>query len=236
MKRLLAIETSSEACSVALDVEGGVRELFEHAPMKHAELILPAVSGLLADAGIRMADLDAIAFGRGPGSFTSLRIGIGVVQGLAWGADIPVVPVSSLAAVAQGVLENQDQSSPATLTPSLRILVAMDARMGEVFHGEYTVDEGGHVSAAGDEGVARPETVRIGDDWIAAGNGFDRYEALADLAASASACFPDAWPRASAVLKLAGRWLEMNEALPAHQAQPVYIRDNVAEKPKGRTD
>jgi tRNA threonylcarbamoyladenosine biosynthesis protein TsaB len=229
MKTMLAIETSAETCSVALDVGGEVREFFEHAPMRHAELILPAVSGLLAEAGIRAADLDAIAFGRGPGSFTSLRIGIGVVQGLAWGADVPVVPVSSLAAVAQAAVDARGSRMK-----SLRqVLVAMDARMGEVFHGLFEVDAERRVVAAGEERVSPPESVRVDGEWVAAGNGFERYGALADLAGTASACLPDCWPRASAVLKLAARWLESNEALPSHRAQPVYIRDNVAEKPGG---
>ncbi|MGD8347324.1 MAG: tRNA (adenosine(37)-N6)-threonylcarbamoyltransferase complex dimerization subunit type 1 TsaB [Lysobacterales bacterium] len=223
MKRLLAIETSAETCSVALEFDGDVRESFEHAPMKHAELILPAVNALLDAAGVRMPDLDAIAFGRGPGSFTSLRIGIGVVQGLAWGADIPVVPVSSLAAVAQGVLDGIDNDS--------RILVAMDARMGEVFHGEFVKGSGATVVAAGDEGVCAPGDLSMAGAWIAAGNGFERFEALEGLARDALACRSDAWPRASAVLQLAHAWLLENEALPAGMAQPVYIRNNVAERP-----
>lgn len=228
MKRLLAIETSAESCSVALDVGGEVREFFEHAPMKHAELILPAVSGLLAEAGIRAADLDAIAFGRGPGSFTSLRIGIGVVQGLAWGAQLPVVPVSSLAAVAQGAVAGQ---GPQSASPR-RVLVAMDARMGEVFHAAFAVGADGLVEAVGEERVSAPGDVHVDGEWVAAGNGFERYEALAALAEGASGRYPDLWPRAAAVLSLAGRWLASNEPLPAHRAQPVYIRNDVAEKPK----
>ena len=225
MKRMLAIETSAEACSAALAVNGEVRERFEHAPLKHAELILPMISGLLAEAGLRVADLDAIAFGRGPGSFTSLRIGIGVVQGLAWGADRPVVPVSSLAAVAQGVVGLQH------VPPAASILVAMDARMGEVFHAEFRLDHGGRVVPNGKEAVSAPESLSAQGEWLAAGNGFGRYEALGRLAEEAIACLPEAWPRAGAVLELAEAWLAGNEPLPAALAQPVYIRDKVADKP-----
>ena len=225
MKRMLAIETSAEACSAALAVDGDVRERFEHAPLRHAELILPMISGLLAEAGLRAGDLDAIAFGRGPGSFTSLRIGIGVVQGLAWGADRPVVPVSSLAAVAQGVVDAR------TVPATARILVAMDARMGEVFHAAFRLDDDGRVVSDGNEGVSAPESLSPPGEWLAAGNGFERYGALSRLAERASASLPGIWPRAAAVLELAAVWLKTNEPLPAALAQPVYIRNDVAEKP-----
>ena len=131
MTRLLAVETSSEACSVALSLDGETREVHEHAPMRHAELLLPAISSLLAQAGMKVSDLDAIAFGRGPGSFTSLRIGIGVVQGLAWAADVPVVPCSSLAAVACAAVNRAGSFNG-------RVCVAVDARMQEVFSAEFT--------------------------------------------------------------------------------------------------
>ena len=93
--KLLAIETATETVSVALELNGEVHERYLHAPRQHAELLLPWVEELLAEAGVGFSVLDAIAFSRGPGSFTSLRIGIGVVQGLAWASDCPVIPVSS---------------------------------------------------------------------------------------------------------------------------------------------
>jgi tRNA threonylcarbamoyladenosine biosynthesis protein TsaB len=228
MNRMLAIETSAETCSVALEINGEVEERFEHAPMKHAELILPAVSALLAAAGIRPPDLDVIAFGRGPGSFTSLRIGIGVVQGLGWGAEVPVVPVSSLACVAQ---EAADSLSPGS--PAHHILVAMDARMQEVFHCIFKVGEDGIVVPVSEEQVSAPSLLDAPGEgpWIAAGNGFCRFDELKALSGDAQSCLPDIWPRASTVLRLAWDWLKDNEPLPAGLAQPVYIRNNVAQKP-----
>jgi tRNA threonylcarbamoyladenosine biosynthesis protein TsaB len=231
MRHILAIETSAETCSVALDVGGEVVERFEHAPMKHAELILPSISGVLAEAGLAVPDLDAIAFGRGPGSFTSLRIGIGVVQGLAWGADRPVVPVSSLAVVAQVAAGRLDVPPTGEAVSGSDIVVAMDARMSEVFHAVFRMGQDRLVTPVAPERVGPPEDVMLGDGSIAAGNGFDRYEDLAIRARGARVCMADAWPRASAVLKLASAWLVYNEPLPAAMAQPVYLRNDVADKP-----
>ena len=230
MSRLLAIETSAESCSVALEIRGELRERYEHAPMKHAERLLPMVSSLLADAGIRAPDLDAIAFGRGPGSFTSLRIGIGVVQGLAWGAEVGVVPVSSLAAVAQGAIESLSLAA-STHLPHPRVVVAMDARMQEVFHAVFTVGDDGLARIAGEERVSAPSAMAAQQAWVAAGNGFERYDELRKLAQGAGHCLPETWPRASAVARLARHWLEKNEPLPAGLAQPVYVRNDVAQKP-----
>jgi len=225
MTKLLAVETSSEACSVALSLDGDLRERHEHAPMRHAELLLPAISGLLAEAGLRVADLDAIAFGRGPGSFTSLRIGIGVVQGLAWAADIPVVPCSSLVAVAQEACQRAGAFEG-------RVCVAVDARMKEVFSAEFSSLPGMPLQAIGAERVGAAGAVRrpVGP-WVAAGNGFARFPELAALAGDAEACFADLWPRASFIAQWALDWLGQHEALPASAAQPVYVRNDVAEKP-----
>ena len=227
MTNLLAIETSAEACSVALCCDGDSRIFFENAPMRHAELLLPAVQALMAEAGIQLAQLEAIAFGRGPGSFTSLRIGIGVVQGLAWGAEIPVVPVSSLAAVAQDAADITDSSAAA-------ICIALDARMQEVYTANFRRGSTGMVVADGAERVCVPGQVKAPGDaqFIVAGNGFERFGELGQLVSSSAECLPDLKPRAETVCKLALDWLTYNEPIPAGMAQPVYVRNNVATRPE----
>jgi tRNA threonylcarbamoyladenosine biosynthesis protein TsaB len=228
MNRLLAIDTSSEACSLALQADGGVLEYHEHAPLKHAELLLPAVQQLLANAGLQLSALDAIAFGRGPGSFTSLRIGIGVVQGLAWAAGLPVVPVSSLAALA---LEAGQQAA----RDEALIRVAVDARMQEVFTADYAWHDG-WPELRGEERVCAPGNAAeapesSGRPLLVVGNGFERFPELEPLGRAADASYPDLWPRATMILRLGERWLQSHDPLPAARAQPVYIRDKVAEKP-----
>jgi tRNA threonylcarbamoyladenosine biosynthesis protein TsaB len=242
--KLLAIETAFEPCSVALWCASEILERIEPEPRGHAEHLLPFVESLLAEAGLALADLDGIAFSRGPGSFTSLRIGIGAVQGLAFGADLPVWPVSSLRTVAQGVLEQVADHDPdpgaqpgrrggpdtAGDGGPRRICVAMDARMGEVFAGWYEA-RSGLATERGEERVCAPEAALPPDPtgWIGAGSGFARCEALAR--APLDRIIPGAWPRASVLAALAaGEW-DAGLALPAERAQPVYLRDRVAEKP-----
>ncbi len=225
MTKLLAIETSSEACSVALSLEGEIREIHEHAPLRHAERLLPAVTRLIGEAGTSLAALDAIAFGQGPGSFTSLRIGIGVVQGLAWGAELPVVPCSSLAALAQAAADRCGAKDG-------YVSAAVDARMQEVFAADYAWAAGQLVSEASLARVGAPAEA-VGhppSGFIAAGNGFERFAALHPLCAAAAACYPDLWPQASAIARLATAWLESHDPLPAERAQPVYVRNQVAVK------
>lgn len=223
---LLAIESSTETCSVALAVNGEVLEHYQHAPRQHAELLLPWVEELIAEAGIGFGSLDAIAFSRGPGSFTSLRIGIGVVQGLAWASDRPVIPVSSLAATAQVAVKEGISSA----------LVALDARMKEVFTGTFETNNNGVMVPVSEEKVCPPETVQPPDrsETFGIGNGFDRYPLLDALSDRLVGVRSDIWPRASSVLQLAQEWLKTNEPLSAEQAQPVYLRDNVAKKEKDR--
>ncbi len=219
---LLAIETATEACSVALAVGGEVQQRYQHAPRQHAELLLPWVQDLLAQAGIGFGSVDAIAFSRGPGSFTSLRIGIGVVQGLAWASACPVIPVSSLAATAQA----------ASVSGVETALVALDARMNEVFTGLFRLNGNGIMTAAGEERVCAPGMVQRPDEpgVHAVGIGFDRYPELKEMAGSLAGIRDDIWPDALSTLKLAQEWLLTHEALPVEMAQPVYLRDNVAQK------
>jgi tRNA threonylcarbamoyladenosine biosynthesis protein TsaB len=224
---LLAIETATETVSVALSINGEIVERYEHAPRQHAELLLPWIEQLLAEAEIGFNALDAIAFSRGPGSFTSLRIGIGVVQGLAWASDLPVIPVSSLAATAQTAFGEGISSA----------LIALDARMNEVFTGMFVSNSNGIMQLVGRERVCAPQDVPSpqNTDCYGVGIGFERYGELETLADQLVAVRSDIWPKASSVIMLAQDWLLSNEALPAEQAQPVYLRDNVAKKTSERT-
>lgn len=234
MRNLLAIDTSSEACSVALACNGAILQRHVLAPLRHAELLLPAVHALLDEAGVALGSMDAIVFGRGPGSFTSLRIGIGVVQGLAWGADLPVVPISSLAAVAQQAMVHDPGDGPEALPRY--ILVAMDARMAEVFHCTYAVTAAGELLQESPESVSAPGMVVAGKAELTtgAGNGFERYVELRRLGESLRRVRADLLPCAAALLPLAGQWLARHQPLPAAAAQPVYIRNQVADKPSAK--
>lgn len=220
--RILALDTSTEACSVALLLDGELRMRFQLTERSHAELVLPMVAGLLDEAGIALADLDGLAFGRGPGAFTGLRIACGVVQGLALGAALPVVPVSSLAAVAAQV--------PAATGET--VLVCNDARMGEVYWCLYRREADGNVTPLGDEAVSPPDGVlaRMPPAAHAAGNALPRYPALAERLRKAGLQLHDGlYPRADAIARLGAVELAAGRGVPAEQALPVYVRDNVAQ-------
>jgi tRNA threonylcarbamoyladenosine biosynthesis protein TsaB len=223
--RLLALDTSTEACSVALLLDGHVRMRSQLTERGHAELVLPMVESLLGEAGISLADLDGLAFGRGPGAFTGLRIAAGVVQGLALGASLPVVPVSSLASVAEQV--QAPLGDP--------VLVCNDARMGEVYWGVFRREAGGTVTALCSETVSTPDMVGEGGPPArhAAGNALARYPALADRLRANGLQFHDGvYPRADSVARLGAIGLAEGRGVPAEQALPVYVRDDVA-RPSG---
>ena len=218
--KILALDTSSEACSTALWLDGEVLERFETGS-QHSERILPMVQEVLAQAGYGLTQLDAIAFGRGPGSFTGLRIAAGVAQGLAFGANLPVVPVSSLAALAQGV------DVP-------HVLAAFDARMQQVYWGAYIRNAQGMVELVGEEQVLAPAQVPVPDDatWVGAGSGWDQYAAVlsARLKSRVSAWRAQCFPRARFVARLGAYLYEQGLTLKPEQALPVYLRDDVAIK------
>jgi len=224
--RLLALDTSTEACSVALLLDDVLRLRFELTERSHADLVLPMVDQLLAEAGIALVDLDGLAFGRGPGAFTGLRIATGVVQGLALGAELPVAAISSLAAVAEQVRAAAGES----------ILVCNDARMGEVYWGVYQRKDAAIVGLT-PESVSVPERVGEGVTQVrhAAGNAFSRYPALATrLVAEGLQLYEGIYPRADAVARLGALELAAGRGVPAEMALPVYVRDDVA-RPPART-
>jgi tRNA threonylcarbamoyladenosine biosynthesis protein TsaB len=218
--KILALDTSTEACSAAIWADGAVAERFETGN-QHSERILAMVDELLAESGFALARFDAIAFGRGPGSFTGLRIGAGVAQGLAFGADIPVAPISSLAALAQGV------DAP-------RVLAAFDARMNQIYSAAYIRNAQGIVELIGNEGVAAPLDVPLpeGNDWVGAGNGWDLHHAalLQRLAGRVANWRKQVHPRARDVAQLGAVAVQAGKAIVAEQALPVYVRDDVAVK------
>jgi tRNA threonylcarbamoyladenosine biosynthesis protein TsaB len=220
--KLLALDTATEACSVALWIDGEVIERFESGN-RHSERVLSMVDVLLGEAGLSLSRLDALAFGCGPGSFTGLRIGAGVAQGLAFGAELPVVPVSSLAALAQG----QDAE---------KVLAAFDARMRQVYWGAYARSLQGLMELQGAEVVLSSQNIPPpeGEGWTGAGSGWDTYHA--DLEQRLGSCL-SGWrrqclPRARHVAELGSAALTAGRAVAAEAALPVYIRDDVAVKPK----
>ncbi len=218
MNNILAIETSSEACSAALSVNGVVYERSQHAPRQQSSLILPMVEAVLDDAGLSRSDVDAIGFGRGPGAFTGVRIATGIAQGMGYALDCPVVPVSSLQALAASV--------------EGAALVATDARMGEIYCGMFDAQN----QLIGEEHVLKPSDWALPEsgDWVLVGDGWSAYETdlmpnVSHLSVKASG---DDFPQARAVLALTLEALERGEGVPAEQALPVYLRDNVAQKSK----
>lgn len=225
--KLLALDTSSEGCSAALLVDGEISERFELAPRGHTRLLMPMVRMLLSEQGLVPADLDALAFACGPGSFTGVRIATGVVQGLAWGLGIPVVPVSSLEAVALGAIETL------SVAENGGIAVAFDARMGEVYWGCFQCRAGLPVRLA-EEQVCPPANVALPegpDRWYGVGPGWQfRSTMPPEVAGTPEQVEESLVLRASWVAQLAAVEYQKGNAVPAEQAQPVYIRDEVTWK------
>ena len=220
MTTLLALDTATEACSVALLHDGKVISHYEVIPRMHAQRLLPMIEALRAEAGIALSAIDAIAFGRGPGAFTGVRIAIGVVQGLAFALQRPVLPVSNLAVLAQRAHREFG---------SCQVAAAIDARMDEVYWGCYRLEQG-EMCLQGQESVLAPELAslpRMADgQWFGAGTGWGTFKERLPAAVEQSA--DDLLPHAQDLLQLAQFAWGRGETLSAEQAQPVYLRDNVA--------
>ncbi|MTH47166.1 tRNA (adenosine(37)-N6)-threonylcarbamoyltransferase complex dimerization subunit type 1 TsaB [Intestinirhabdus alba] len=224
--RILAIDTATEACSVALWNDGKTHAHFELCPREHTQRILPMVQAILADGGVALSDVDALAYGRGPGSFTGVRIGIGIAQGLALGAGLPTIGVSTLATMAEGAW----RKSGAT-----RVLAAIDARMGEVYWAEYQRDESGDWHGEESEAVLKPEQVaarlrQLAGEWFTVGTG---WSAWPELGKESGLMLRDGGvqlPAAEDMLPIARLLLAAGKTVAVEHAEPVYLRNEVAWK------
>lgn len=217
--KILALETSFNACSIALSIAGQSIVLHRVAPMQQASIILPQIREILDENSLDVDDLDAVAYGCGPGSFTGVRIANSVAQGLGFACQKPVIPVSSLAALAQTAY--LEYKCP-------KVLVAVDARMNQLYWAKYQVGEQGLVSLVGDEILCLPDKIDrpVLTDWAGAGDGWDRYEKqlYTHLGWTPDAVFAGLVPTAQAVLQLAIAEYQRGGAVKASEALPVYLR------------
>ncbi len=221
--KLLAIDSATEACSAALWLDGDIISRFELAPRRHTELLLPMVDAVLAEAGLQLPQLDALAFGRGPGSFTGVRIATASAQGLAWAAGLPVLPVSTLAAIAQGMMDTHAAET---------VACAIDARMGEVYWAQYRRNAQGVAELVGDEVVVPPAEVPLTPEltaWHAAGTGWGVYAdvLLKRLGSQALDIDAERLPDSREIAKLAADAFSRGVTVTPEQALPVYLRSKV---------
>ncbi|WP_110686588.1 tRNA (adenosine(37)-N6)-threonylcarbamoyltransferase complex dimerization subunit type 1 TsaB [Salinicola aestuarinus] len=225
MPSLLALDASSNACSCALWRDGTLIHRFEIAPREHTRRLMPMIDELLDEAGVTIADLDAIAYGHGPGSFTGLRIAAGIAQGLAYGADLPLIGVSTLEALA---LSAHRQCH------ARHIVAALDARMDEIYVGAYRCEEG-EIARCLEERVMPPSKLQLPgeeDDreWVGIGSGWQLLSEMSvQTRASLVQILPDELAAAQDIARLAaGAWARGERGVPPHEATPVYLRNEVA--------
>lgn len=227
--KLLAVDTSTPACSAALCIDGAIVEKFTLAPQQHTQLVLPMIDELMAEAQLSPQQLDGLAFGRGPGSFTGVRIATSVVQGIAFGADLPVVPVSTLAALAQDYFNKYDDTEV--------VFAAMDARIQEIFWGVYRTGERRSAVLLGEEAVTPATNVTFPACFgVGVGSGWKVYATQLSqrLGAWVTGIDSSLLPRAALIAQLGVEGLRCNQAVSFDQALPVYLRDKVAKKESER--
>ncbi|WP_230396773.1 tRNA (adenosine(37)-N6)-threonylcarbamoyltransferase complex dimerization subunit type 1 TsaB [Piscirickettsia salmonis] len=225
--KILALETATEACSVALQIDNEVIVDHRIAPRQHTELVLSMIKEILAQAGIQAKDLDAIAFGRGPGAFTGVRIACGLAQGLALGAGVPLISVSTLQILAQGAYRQYG---------ARKVITAIDARMGEVYYAGFEIDEKQCVQESIIERVCIPDNIELPIDqakqWHGVGTGFASYSKVLNerLDNYLIKMVDDALPNARDILPIALNLWVQGETIALEDALPVYLRDNIAKK------
>ncbi len=226
--KLLAIDTSTEACSAAILVEESVISHYELAPRQHNKIILKMIEALLAEAGLCLQQLDGLAFGQGPGSFTGVRISAGIIQGMALGLDLLVAPVSTLGCMAHRVYREYHAQS---------VLIAIDARMHEVYWGEFEVLGLGDVRECCAPRVCAPNRIMRSDrdsmvPWVGAGTGWGTYgDILSEsLARAPQTIYPEFFPHSHDIALMGEAQFKHKMAVPVEQAMPTYLRDNVAKK------
>lgn len=230
--KLLALDTSSVACSVALQSDAAITERHEERPREHTNILLPMIREVCKETDVAIADLDALVLGNGPGSFIGMRIAASVAQGLAYAAGLRIVPVSSLAAVAAEVFATHEAQE---------VVVAQDAHMHEVYLGVYRRDAAGLPQAIAPERLcARQAIAEIAADIagrrVAAGFGWQRYPELLALNRDRFDSIAEAhYPRARYLLDPGAAGLNSAEALDPQQIAPAYLRQRVAEKPVSST-
>jgi tRNA threonylcarbamoyladenosine biosynthesis protein TsaB len=223
----LAIDASTEACSVALDINGKVYSRYDLCPQSHSLQLLPMVDALLKEANVTLAELDGLIFGQGPGSFTGVRIGVGVAQGLAFSSNLPVVGVSSLQAMAQSAFAEHQQTE---------VIAAIDARMSEAYNGYFVLDDDDIMQEQCAEAVIAPEKIAehfssiVSDKKYGVGSAWGAYpEQLSSLKSNEGS--PDIlFPNALAMLTIGAAKFKQGLGVSAEEAQPVYVRDTVSWK------
>ena len=218
MSKLLALETATAACSTALWLNGEITQRFKIVPQKHSDIVLDLVDELLSDAGINLRNLDAITFGSGPGSFIGVRIATGVAQGIAYGIDLPVIPVSTLQALAQAAYQKINNE---------QVIAGWDAQMDHIYWGMYKADARKIMQAITGDHVDRPGDIQcFQGKWIGTGNAWPMYRS--HLPSDFLFIEKEIYPDAASIAVIADQKFKQGDILPPEKAEPTYIREKVA--------
>lgn len=223
--KILAIDSATDACSVALLTENKIIETFQMAPQQHGSLLLPMIQELLTQAKLSLSSLQALAFSCGPGSFTGIRIAAGIIQGLAMSADLPVILISTLQIMAQGAF--REKNIP-------RVIVSLDARMNEIYWGVYQLDTNQIMQAIIPDNLYHPAEVPLPpeNNWLGVGNGWKTYRDILKQKCQNKIVDIDAdqYPHAKDILTIALEHYKQGNTVTADQALPIYLRDETAWK------